>query len=178
MATINLIPPKIKRAQQAKRVTKLASSSLFSILIMILIVYGAIYLADTFIKSDLNAVNSDIAEAEFKLKSFKDIEDRIASVNSKITRLNTLKKQSIQWTDVFAKYNESVPEKVQISSMQIDSGTKKFTLGGTAPSRREIVRLQTKLEGSDYFANVTFGSSVFDEKLGTFSFSLTGDFTK
>lgn len=178
MSTINLIPPKIKNAQKAKRLAKLASSSLFSILVMVLIVYGAIYLANAFIKSDLNSVKQNIAEAEFKLKSLKDVEDRIAAVNSKITRLDTLKKQSIIWTDVITKYNASVPEKIQITSTQMDSKTKKFTLSGIAPSRREIVRLQTKLEESDYFANVVFGSSVYDDKTNSFTFSLAGEFAK
>lgn len=178
MATINLIPPRIKKAQRTKRLTGLVTSSLFSILLMVLIVYGAVYLADTFIKNDLNSVNENIAEAEYKLKSFKDIEDRIAAVNAKIARLDNLKKQSLAWTDVLAKYNASVPEKIQITSTQMDSGTKKFTLNGIAPSRREIVRLQTKLEESDYFANVVFGSSVYDDKTGNFTFSLTGAFSK
>lgn len=178
MTTINLIPPKIKRQQRAKRLSKVISSALFSILIMILIVFMALYTTDRFLKSELSSSTQNLADTEYKLKSFKDIEDRIGSINTKLLRLNTLKSQNIVWTDVIEKIGLAVPDKVQISGVQMDATGKKFTLSGIAPSRREIVMLQTKLEDSDYFSGVTFGSSSLDDKTNTFTFSLTGDFKK
>jgi Tfp pilus assembly protein PilN len=178
VATINLIPPKIKKAQQAARVSRLVSSVLFSILIMFLIVLGAVYAVDSLVKEELSSSDQRVADAEFKLKSLKDVEDSINSVNAKLTRLDALKTQNIAWTDVLAKFSSAVPEKIQITSIQTDQPTKKFVLNGIAPSRREIVMLQTKLEDSDYFSGVTFGSSVLDDKTNTFTFSLTGDFKK
>lgn len=178
MATINLIPPRIKKNQQTKRVVSLISTSLFAVLVMLLIVYGAIWATDNFMRNELAISNQSVADAEFKLKSYKDIEDRITSINSKLARLNTLKTQSTDWTDVLQKFDAAVPEKIQITSLQIDSTSTKFTLSGIAPSRREIVMLQTKLEDSDYFSNVAFGSSVLDSTANTFTFSLTGAFKK
>lgn len=178
MTTINLIPPKIKKQQQMKRFGGLISSSLFSVLVMLLIVFGALYITDQFVKEELVSTNQSVADTEFKLKTLKDTETRINSINSKLTRLDTLKKQNITWTDVMDKLGSAVPDKVQITSVQIDSTTKKFTLAGIAPSRREIVMLQTKLEDTDYFSNVTFGTSVLDNKTNTFTFSLTGEFKK
>ncbi len=180
MATgmINLIPPRIKKQQAMKRLTAIVSTAMLSIVVMSLIVLGAIYAVDSIVKSELAISEQNLADSELKIKSLTDIESRINAVNGKLTRLDGLKKKSITWTDVMSKFNAAVPEKVQITSMQMDTTSSKFTLNGLAPSRREIVMLQTKLEDSDYFSGVTFGSSTLNTTNNSFTFSLTGEFKK
>jgi len=176
--TINLIPPRIKKQQAMKRLTGIVTTSMFAILIMSMIVLGAIYAIDSIVKLELVASEQNLADSELKIKSLTDIEGRITAVNGKLTRLDGLKKKSVAWTDVMSKFNAAVPEKVQVTSLQMDTTSSKFTLNGVAPSRREIVMLQTKLENSDYFSAVTFGSSTLDAQNNTFTFSLTGEFKK
>lgn len=173
--TINLIPPQKKREQRTKALSKLIISSLLIIIIMLLLVFGALYLINISQKNELDRTNADLASQNLKIGELKKVEDNVNLVNSKLKKIDSIIKQSMSFVDMLKTFNASVPEKVQIIAFQYDRKTKKVSISGQAETRRDIVKLQEKLEANDYFANLIFASSNYSEATATYSFTMTGD---
>lgn len=177
-STINLIPPKIKLEQKIKRIERSVFLTIFVILLMTLLVYGGLYYAQISISTQLAKTKQELSETEMKVESLKDVENQINTINAKLTKITTLKKQNISWSDVIAKLNASTPEKVKINSFQADRTAKKLTINGAAETRRDIVKFQTKLDSIGYFANLSFSTSTYNETEQYYTFTLTGDIVK
>ena len=178
MATINLIPDYLKKEQSANQFSGLIFSSLFVLLIMGILIFGAFFFGNYFVEGQLKETNQSLSEQELRNANLKAISEDVKLINSKLKKISTIKDSRLDWNKFLADLNSSVPEKVQITSLQADRKTKKVTIIGRAETRREIVKLQKKLETLDYFKNLTFNASSLNEEDQDYTFNLTGDFVK
>lgn len=178
MSTINLIPNYLKKEQATDQISGLVFVSLFVLLVMGILIFTALYASNYFVETQLKDTNISLSEQELKNQSLKPISDDIKMINSKLKKISAIKETKVDWNTFLSQINASVPEKVQISSLQADRKTKKVTITGKAESRREIVKLQKKLETLDYFKNLIFNASSLNEQDNDYSFNLTGDFVK
>ena len=72
--------------------------------------------------------------------------------------------------------HRSLPEQVYIESLAIDNARKQVTMGGTAPSRRDIRELVRLLEESPLLAGVEESGRTVMDKDERFTFQVTGKF--
>lgn len=178
MSTINLIPNYLKKEQAVNQISGLVFVSLFTLLVMGIIIFGALYVSDYFVKEQLTNTTLSLSEQELKNQSLKPISDDVKLINSKLKKISLIKDSKVDWNVFLTQINLSVPEKVQITSLQADRKVKKVTLTGKAETRRDIVKLQKKLETLEYFKNLTFNASSLNEQENNYTFNLTGDFVK
>lgn len=175
---INLLPPKIKHEQKLNQISKMVNTGIFALLLMVGLSYSAIYLVDYYISSQMSKNTQLLDQTKFAISKLKPIEDDVNNINSKLGKLDTLKSQRFEWSAVLADLNKSIPQNVQITSLQIDKKNMKFSLGAAAESRSDIVKLQAKLEDLDYFKELSFGSSTYNEKNNYYTFTMSGKLSK
>jgi len=175
---INLLPPKIKHEQKLTQISRQINSAILAMIIMVALTYSAVYFVNSFLSSQLKKSHDNLDSTNVAIANLKPIEDDVSSVNLKITKLDTLKSQRFEWSSVLSDVNNSIPATVRIDSLQIDKKNSKITLSAAAETRSDIVKLQAKLEDLPYFKNMSFQSSVFDEKNSYYTFSMTGTLGK
>lgn len=72
--------------------------------------------------------------------------------------------------------HKSVPEGVYLETLDLDIRLSRFTLGGTAPSRRDIRELIRLLEESPFFVEVEEGGRTAMDRNERFTFQVVGKF--
>jgi len=175
---INLIPPQKKKDQQTKEISKLLISSFVAILIMTLIIFSALYAINHLAEAETTNVKKQLYEEELEIKKLKDVEDKVNLINDKLSKVDSLKKQNISFSEVLKSFNISIPEQVHIISLGYDRKTKKISISGDAETRKNIVDLQNMLEKSEFFNKMSFSSSVYNQTNTTYTFSMTGEVEK
>lgn len=171
---INLLPAKIKKEQKLKQISKQVNMAMVMILIMICMAYTAVYLVDYFLSSQIDERNALLAQANNDITRLKPIEDDINSINSKITKLSSLKGSRYEWSTVISDINNSVPKSVQIKTLLLDHKDGKIVISAAAETRGDIVKLQASLEDLPYLKNMSFESSTYNDADNNFSFNMTG----
>jgi Tfp pilus assembly protein PilN len=176
--TINLIPPQIKREQKLRCYAALVNIVFSVVAIMALLIYAALFLTNQYISSALADAKSQLLEQQTKNKELKPVEDAVNSINAKLKKINDLKSVESDWPKAISDINESTPLEVQLTSVLLDRKEKKVSISGFAETRRDIVKLQTKLLGLGYFGNLTFNSSAYNQTDQMYNFTLSGDIVK
>jgi len=72
--------------------------------------------------------------------------------------------------------HRAVPEGVYLETLDLDVGRSRFTLGGSAPSRRDIRELIRMLEESPFFKGVEEGGRTAMDRSERFTFQVVGRF--
>ncbi len=178
MSILNLIPPKIKREQYIKKIAGIVFSSLFVVTLILLIVFGALYGINYYLSDALANSKQELSEAETKVTSLKSVEDNVNNINAKIKKIDDLKSENINWEILINDLNSSIPDQVRVDSLSIDWENQTVSLSGIGETRREIVKLQEKLNASDYFENLSFATSAYSSSYQAYSFSMLGEVTK
>ena len=178
MTTLNLIPPEKKQEQQLRSISRVIMT-FFALAIIITIFLGGLgYAINYYSKSELAKAKENLSEQEFKISKLKSIEDDVNLVNAKLKKIDTLRKDNASAILMMQNFNASVPTEAQISSLQIDRKGKKVSISGFAETRRDIVKLQSKLEESEYYKNIVFNTSTYSESTANYSFNMTGEIEK
>lgn len=173
-STINLIPPRIKRELQLKQILNIILVALLAFLVMTIISYGAFFATNYYLFDELSSTETALAEQEVKIKKLEPLEKKVILINSKLEQITSLKSSSMIWSEFLEAFESSVPENVQIDNLQIDNKAKTVTLSGKAESRRDIVKLETKLNTMDLLAEMAFTSSTRNEEDNVYTFSMSG----
>ena len=171
--TINLIPPKLKKEKQYRKMIGVGFSFLSAILAVFLIVTATFVAANFYYKNDLARIKSKVSDQEQQLKKYSDLEKEVASINTKLGVINQIDLERPIWSNIIAEMAKSTPVAVQIRTLNASKDTKKISLTGTAATRRDIAKFKDKLESSKNFQNIIFASSSLDEKTNNYSFSIT-----
>lgn len=171
--TINLIPPQLKKEKQIKRVANLCLFALEMILVVLIFVSIAIFLANYFCKKDISSVRARILDQEITIAKYKDLEDKTSETNQKLDKIDKAMKEKTIWSNIITDLANDTPQRLQIKTLSASKDTNKITLTGIAETRREIASFKEKLEKSNYFKNVTFYSSVYNNEGSNFSFNLS-----
>lgn len=72
--------------------------------------------------------------------------------------------------------HQSIPKDVYLESLELDIGRRRFSMGGVAPSRRDIRELIRMLEESPYFTGVEEGGRTAMDRNERFTFQVVGRF--
>ena len=176
ITTINLIPPRIKKEQRLRQISKVVFSFFFALLLMSVLVYGAIFMANYYTLEELNSEKGELAEYEVKTKKLEPLEKDVALINSRLNKISELRKNSILWSEFLEIFNNSIPTELNIDSLSVDYQAKTINMAGSAETRREIVKLETKLNTMESLSEVGFSSSTYDETDLNYKFSMTGVF--
>ncbi len=172
---INLLPPKFKQEKKIRKSVKTVSIFLLTIFIILLILTGGILAASYFTKEDLKKIDARIAEQEKILFRYKETEDEIKTVNTKLSKIESVNNNRVFWSILLIELSKLTPSQVQIKTLTMDQKNKKTTLTGFAETRNDIARFKEKMSSSKYFKNVTFSSSVHNEEQRNFSFNISAE---
>ncbi len=175
MSTINLIPPKIKRGQHIKKIAGIVFSSLFVTTLIIIITFTAIYGINYYLESALEDTKNELSEAKAKVAGLKSVEEDVDNINAKIKKIDGLRSDNVNWEVLVSDFNASIPDQTRIDTLSIDWENQAMSLSGIGETRREIVKLQEKLNASDYFDNLSFSTSAYSDSYQAYSFSMTGE---
>ncbi len=176
ITTINLIPPRIKKEQRLRQISKVVFSFFFALLLMSILVYGAIFMANYYTQEELTSAQSELAEYEVKIKKLEPLEKDVTLINSRLNKISELRKNSMLWSEFLEIFNNSTPTELHIDSLSVDYKAKTIVMAGSAETRREIVKLETKLNTMESLTEVGFSSSTYDETDYNYNFSMTGVF--
>lgn len=176
--SINLIPPQIKREQKLGRFSALVTLVFLTLTIMTVLVYCGLYLTNKYISYELADARERLSEQQTKNKELKPVEDAVDLINTKLKKISELKSAEPDWPQIIIDINASAPSQVQLTSILLDRKDKKVSVSGFAESRRDIVKLQTKLLTLEYFSNLTFNSSAYNQTDQMYNFTLSGDIVK
>ncbi len=178
MAEINLIPPKLKTATRNRQITGLAFTYCTILILMTAFVFAALFGINSITIAELQQTNQILEAEKSKAEKLEPIEQDVLSINAKILKLITLKNQRTEWSKVLSDFNHSTPEMVQTTTLTISTKDKKVAISGSAESRRDIVKLSTKLGSLGYFLNLTFPTSTYNESENMYLFNMTGEMKK
>ena len=175
MPTINLIPPRIKREQYVKKIASIVFSSLFVATLIIIITFIAIYSISYYLESILSNTKIELSEAEAKVASLQSVEEDVNSINAKIKKIDGIRSDNVNWDILINDFNSSVPDMVRVDTLSIDWENQDISISGIGETRREIVKLQEKLNASEYFDNLSFSTSAYSDSNQAYSFSMKGN---
>jgi len=178
MSVINLIPPKIKREQYIKKIAGIVFSSLFVMTLILLITFIAIYGINYYLEQVLANTEQELSEAEAKVASLETIEEDVNTINAKIKKIDGIMSDNVNWDVMINDFNSSIPDQVKINILTIDWENQTISMTGIGETRREIVKLQEKLNASSYFENLNFSTSAYTSTYEAYSFNMTGEVTK
>lgn len=176
ISSINLIPPKIKKRQQLKQISLIISVSFFTLFVMTAIIYGAVFAANFYTNEELLTAENQLAENELKIKILEPLENDVNLINSRLNRISALKKENIVWSEFFEIFENSTPKDLYIDSLSVDNKAKTINMSGYAETRRDIVKLETKLNSLEFLSDVGFNSSTYNTKDFNYKFSMVGVF--
>ncbi|MFA4995948.1 MAG: PilN domain-containing protein [Patescibacteria group bacterium] len=172
---INLLPPKFKQEKKVKKIAKVISIFLATVFIILLIVTTSLWVANYETKKDIDKFSSKISEQNNVLLRYKETDEGIKAVNSKLSKIESVGSNRILWSNIITELSKLTPSQVQIKTMTLDQQNKKIGLTGYAETRNDIARFKEKMSSSKYFKNVTFSSSTRDEEQSNFSFSISSE---
>lgn len=178
MSTINLIPPQIKTADRNRKVFSFASSVLVVLVLMLAFCYGAIFSLNYSTKNKLGKISETLANEQAKLKNLEKIETEVNSINARLSKISGYQKDRILWSKFLADLNHSTPEQLKLDTFAASDKDKKLTISGAAETRRDIVKLQEKMNALGYWTNLKFNSSTYSETEAMYSFTMTGELKK
>lgn len=151
----------------------MATLFLTAIFFIILIVTGGIVTASLYAQKDIGKVNDKIADQNKLLLRYKEPEDKIKNINSKLSQIESAKASKIIWSDILVELSKDTPSQVQIKTLSLNQTNNKVDLTGYAETRSDIAQFKEKLESSKYFKNVTFSSSIHNEQQANFSYNIS-----
>ena len=171
--TINLIPPKIKKQRKAENILDRILSYFGIYLAFFCFLFVTLYISETYIRNSIATTNKQIEEENRKIAEFKDTEESIKQINSKLKKIDSIENEKIYWSLLIDSIAKSSPENVQIKSITTSSESNTISISGYAVNRREIAKIKDKMEDSKYFKNVNFSTSNYDEAKNNFTFNIS-----
>lgn len=175
---INLIPPQLKRTYLIRKRINYFSSTVFSCLILsVLVFFLATYLNYNF-KLKLEKTQGRVETAKKESARFSDLEEKINQTNAKLIKIDSVDKTRVLWSVVLTELANCTPQDVRLQNLSLDQNSAKIALTGEAETRREIAKYKEKLESSQYFKNIVFISSALNEQKNNYSFSMTAELEK
>lgn len=178
MNTLNLIPPHIKSAESNKKIFSLVFTGFFILILIAGISYGALFTINYLTKNEIAETNQRLTEENTKLKDLEQIEKDVNEINAKLQKIASLKKDRVLWSQVLTDLNHNTPEQLVVNSFAVTTKDKKVIINGSAETRRDIAKLQEKLNVSNFFTNIIFNTSSFTESEDMYTFSMSGELKK
>ena len=178
MSTLNLIPPQIKSAENNKKIFSLIFSAFFILILIAVIAYGALFTINYLTKNEIAEANERLAEENAKLKNLEQVEKDVNEINAKLQKIASLQKDRVLWSQVLTDLNHDTPEQLVMDSFTVTTKDNKVTISGSAETRRDIAKLQEKLNSSNFFTNIAFNTSSFAESEGMYTFTMNGELKK
>ena len=173
--TINLLPPKLKKEREGKRLLRLLNV-LLSFSFLILFVFTVIiYTANLSVVAQISKDKEAIDKQTISLKALSTTEQKIETINSKLDKMIQIDSSRAIWSNVIKDLANDTPTKVQIKALSLNKDTNKIELSGSASTRRDIAAFKDKLEESKYFKNVTFYTSSHTVESDSYSFNLSAE---
>lgn len=170
--TINLIPPKLKKEKQYRKIIGIGFSFAMVVFLFLFITTGTLMAANYYYQSDLSKLKKQVDDQSQTIKKYTNLEKEVTSTNKKLEIINQIDSGRIIWSNIISEMAASTPTAVQIK--QFSSGAEgRITIIGVAETRRDIAKFKDKLESSKNFQNVVFDSSSLDQSLNNFSFNIT-----
>lgn len=171
--TINLIPPKIKKARASQRTY---SSIVFGIVMLgfLIIITTLIFLVSNMVLNrGITDTQAKINDQEATIVKYKDLVNKINATNDKLKILDSYDANKILWSIVLTNLASSTPETVQLTNFTITQNGLKGSLNGAAATLRDTAKLREKMEDSKYFKNVSFTTSAYRDSTTDYSFTIS-----
>ncbi len=175
MLKLNLLPPaekkKLKLAELQKRIYLL-----FLWLGAILIVFIALLIAAYFNLEIILNEQEDLIierEADQKNQEIALIKQRVDQVSQRLSVVDNKQQGFISWTSALLGLSRIVPDGVYLTGFNYQKTGGKLDISGHARTRDDLLLFESRLEQSDYFAEVESPlSNIIKQTDINFSFSL------
>ncbi len=156
LITINLLPTTKKNEHQTKKVNSKIFTLCFAI---VCIIAGASFLLYTYsaaLKLQANSTDADLDAQTKKTKTYAKTEESLKKITNTITYIDTLDKASLNYDEFLQKFSNIIPEKVQISSINITTlPDKNLDITGKAATRRDAILFLEKMKTTPFLKDPT-----------------------
>ncbi len=170
---INLIPPKIKRERRNKAIIFEITGGIIAVLVMFIIFSIALNLYNQTLTNQLKRSNEEIHSLNKKVALYKETEDMIKNINTKLDQIKETSNSRILWSTVLNNIGSSTPKNLQIKSLNANKNANVVSITGAAIDRKTIASMKEMLEKNNQFTNVTFSTSTYNQTTNDYTFSLS-----
>lgn len=148
---INLLPPQVTAARTQRIFLGSISSLLTSVVVVAVLVVGAQVLAVVVNQELVKTIESHVSG---RVDAGKNIQQRIARVNSTIALVDGAYQNTATWTPQVAQALEQVPAGVFVKSMIIEQTFNRLQLQGSAADRVSVIVLENRLRALPWVAKL------------------------
>ena len=160
MITLNLLPTIQKEKIKKMAICSLCENLIVSVFVSLSIIGAVFLISDNILQNNL---------IEFTAKTTglpsqrQGLDMEIKKINSELKIINSIQGKFIKWSDFLLVLNETIPEKVRLTNIEIKSknvsdetgGTRKsLALTGTAAMRDDLLKFQKNLENHPIFLEI------------------------
>lgn len=173
LITINLLPTVKKNERQTKRF----NSKIFTICLMVItITAGLSFLLYSYwaaINLEARSINDELNQATAKTKTYSQTEQSLKEISNTIIFIDGLEKDGQNFDEFIQKFSNIIPEKIQLSSINITTlPDKTIEVSGKAESRREAILFLEKMKNTPFLKDPLLKSLDKEDGMDSTSFSI------
>ncbi|MDO8513721.1 MAG: PilN domain-containing protein [bacterium] len=176
LITINLLPPEQRNKKtEIKKGEKIFTLS-FTILACTVALSILLFTYNTTIKQQLNTINSQISSENSRLNDYKGLRTSLNNMSNTLIYIDTIEKKSINLESFLTQFSSIIPEKAQVTSLEISAlPSPTIDISGKAESRTEVIKLFEKMKTSPFFSEPEIKSldKSVDKDVASFQFSIS-----
>jgi Tfp pilus assembly protein PilN len=169
---LNLIPPKIKEMRKTKEALRQVLIGLWAMLLIVIIFSIALKIYASSLDSDQKSWEERIEQQKSKDKTLIETENKIQKINSKLSKIDSILANRINWSEVLESIGSATPKAVQVTSLNLDKNNSQISIQGVALTRKDIALMKQKLEENGRFKNVVFSTSSYNQQTNDYNFNL------
>jgi Tfp pilus assembly protein PilN len=167
MLRLNLIAEEAKKTIKYQRLYHLFLGAEFVLLIIVFLVGALFFSAETILAASTIKFNQETSRllstnsADYNSKA-KELNDRMATVAQ-------IEKKHVSYSQIYHNIADLIPANISLSHLDINSNEKEMVLWGIAPTRQDLLDLETSLKNAPWLVDVNI---PLEEKLNKTNISL------
>ncbi|MDP3764642.1 MAG: hypothetical protein Q8Q95_03410 [bacterium] len=150
---INLLPPQEK--ENIHNLLLRRQLHAFVFIIAIVFFGGAIFMLNTlvFLKIQSGELNQSInlETTTVEADRARSLEGDVKKLNLQLAKYQSFRESGTNLGAVLSRVSDLMPHTIALTSLNIETGSKKIILAGQAGQREDIVYMEDKIKKSEYF---------------------------
>lgn len=170
---VNFVPEEILEArEQVQRKSLLSRLAIFLAIVSVIAAAG-IFGYDLYLKSRLNALQTEKAEKNATIESLKEFGEKGYKLGVRLAAAQDAINKKLYFTNVFEEVRAQKPDSIEIRSWQVNSDGVLTLIAFSTPNYVPIAEFQNNLLNSEtkYFSSVRLLSAALDGRQQGVNFS-------
>lgn len=167
MAEINLLKNELQEKGSlgggSSRKAKQVLYAVMGILVLEIVIYGFFLIFEKQTAKKVLETERQAAAADFEIGKIDKERREALSLQARLGNLQTLLKNHLYWSIVFAELEKFTYKQAFYESLQVDEETHKFRFSGVVPTYTDLAKLMLGLMKSPNVTSVRLLSSALEE---------------